>query len=245
MGLGEKFEFLEDGIDFPFYNDIPKLSAIDWTIVLFAVLLVVACIDFLYLPDGTFPIAFCLIMLIPALYICKGDYGLFFKKVRLRDIRTILLCLIGYYAYTLIVVVLLTLFNYESSSNAILSSFANPSLLFIISICLQLLGEEFFKIFILLLVMHVVYKLTGNRGLCIALGIAATLFAFGMIHVNSYDGKILQILLIQGLGTIFDLYAYMKTKNVLVSYILHLLVDFIPFTLVFIGAMMAMPLPLI
>ena len=52
-----------------------------------------------------------------------------------------------------------------------------------------------------------------------------------MIHVSAYSGRILQILLIQGLGTIFDLYAYMKTKNVVVSYIVHVLIDYIPFTM--------------
>lgn len=39
FNLKEKFEFLEDGIDFPFYNGIPKLSKIDWFILLAAVIL--------------------------------------------------------------------------------------------------------------------------------------------------------------------------------------------------------------
>jgi membrane protease YdiL (CAAX protease family) len=49
---------------------------------------------------------------------------------------------------------------------------------------------------------------------------------FGLAHYQY--GPIIQILLIQGLGSIFDLYAYLKTKNVLVSYSAHLLFDFIP-----------------
>ena len=27
--IKEKFEFLEDGLDFPFYNDVPKLSKME------------------------------------------------------------------------------------------------------------------------------------------------------------------------------------------------------------------------
>ena len=96
---------------------------------------------------------------------------------------------------------------------------------------MQLLGEEFFKILLLLTIMHVVYKTTNNRGLSITLGVIGTLFIFGIIHSSAYSGRILQILLIQGLGSIFDLYGYMKTKNVVVSYIIHVIIDYIPFTI--------------
>lgn len=57
-----------------------------------------------------------------------------------------------------------------------------------------------------------------------------TMIAFGTAHAGTY-GTLLQVLLIQGLGSIFDLYAYIKTKNVLVSYIAHVLFDCIPFVL--------------
>lgn len=33
FNLKEKFEFLEDEIDFPFYNNIPKLSTWEWAIL--------------------------------------------------------------------------------------------------------------------------------------------------------------------------------------------------------------------
>ena len=69
------------------------------------------------------------------------------------------------------------------------------------------------------------------------------LFNFGIIHSGAYSGKIVQILLIQGLGSIFALYPYLKTKNMINSYILHLLVDFVPFTMVFIATTMGIPIP--
>ena len=56
------------------------------------------------------------------------------------------------------------------------------------------------------------------------------MMAFGSMHVGAY-GTLAQVLLVQWLGSIFDLYAYLKTKNVFVSYIAHLLFDFIPFFL--------------
>ena len=67
------------------------------------------------------------------------------------------------------------------------------------------------------------------------MGILVSLSIFGMVHFKAYTGRILQILLIPGLGSIFDLYSYMKTKNMVVSYILHVLMDFIPLTFVMLG----------
>ena len=231
VSLKEKLEFLEDGIDFPFYNDIPKLSTAEWLLLLAPVIIMLAM---LFVPDlrpGEYsPIIIFLIMVIPALYVCKGNYSLFFKKPKKRDILTIILCVIASYVYTLTVAyILMFVLRIPISGNAILSEFTSPDVFLIISTLMQLLGEEFFKIFMLLILMHVVYKLTSNRGLSIALGLILTLFIFGIAHSRAYSGRILQILLIQGLGSIFDVYAYMKTKNVVVSYIIHVLIDFISF----------------
>ncbi len=229
--LKEKFNLLEVGVDFPFYNDIPKLSTAEWLLLLIPVIIMATIIAVPSIKTEYTPIIFGLITLIPALYVCKGNYSIFFKKPKKRDILTIILCLVGYYVYALgIGAILHFVFGYPVAGNAILTSFASPDAFLIISTLVQLIGEEFFKIFMLLILMYVVYKLTNNRRLAISLGVIVTLFVFGMIHYSAYSGRILQILLIQGLGSIFDLYAYMKTKNVVVSYILHVLIDYIPFT---------------
>ena len=39
FNLKEKFQFLEDGIDFPFYNDKPKLSTGEWGVLAIAVII--------------------------------------------------------------------------------------------------------------------------------------------------------------------------------------------------------------
>ncbi len=48
FSLKDKFKFLDDGIDFPFYNDVPKLSTADWAIVLISVILVIITIGYNY-----------------------------------------------------------------------------------------------------------------------------------------------------------------------------------------------------
>ena len=238
VSLKEKFKFLEDGVDFPFYNDIPKLSTVEWLILLIPVIIMLLIVCIPELRTEYSPIIIFFIMVIPALYVCKGDYSLFFKKPKKRDILTIILCVIASFVYTIIVAgILMFILGYPVSPNSVLTEFSSPSVFLIISTLMQLLGEEFLKIFMLLIIMHVVYKLTNNRGSSIALGLILTLFIFGIAHAGAYSGRILQILLIQGLGSIFDLYAYMKTKNVVVSYIIHVLIDYIPFTYTMIQSM--------
>lgn len=236
VSLKEKFNFLEDGVDFPFYNDIPKLSTAEWILLLIPVIIMLILLSVPELRNDYKPVIIFLIMIIPALYVCKGDYSLFFKKLRKKDIPTIILCVIASFVYTIIILsILVGVFGMPVSGNSVLSQFSSPSVFLIIGSFMQLLGEEFFKIFMLLIIMHVVYKLTNNRGTAIALGITLTLLIFGLAHYRAYSGRILQILLIQGLGSIFDLYAYMKTKNVVVSYIIHIIIDYIPFTYAMLG----------
>lgn len=231
FSLKEKFQFLEDGIDFPFYNDIPKLSVAEWLFVLAGLILMIALIMGLPIPKQLFDLAICLVVLIPALYICKGNYGLLFKVPKLKDFLTIILCLIGYLIYEFIISgILFFVFKYPISGNSAMETM-NFNFISAVGMLIHLMGEELFKILWLLLLMHAVYKLTNNRSLSIGLALAGTLFIFGMAHYYVYGGMVLQILLIQGLGSIFDVYAYMKTKNVIVSYILHIIIDWVPFVL--------------
>ncbi len=221
--LRKKFEFLEDGVDFPFYNDIPKLSTTVWPILAILVFLFAVQAYTHAIPQPYSYVYFFVIMVVPALYICKGNYGLFFKKLRRRDLKTIILCFLASLIFPMIMGGLLRAFGYPvAADSSVATTF---SVVFVLANFVQLIGEEFFKVFLLLIIMYLVYKFTNNRNLAIRLGIIFTLIAFGFIHMGAY-GRLLQVLLIQGLGSIFDLYAYMKTKNVLVSYIIHLLIDF-------------------
>lgn len=227
LNLKEKFEFLEDGIDFPFYNDNPKLSTGEWGIIALAIIIFTMLCFTKELPKTVHSALYFLVMIIPAIYICKGNYSLFFKKPKLRDIITIVLCVVGYLLYTIIIASILDIIGYPLSHNA--NSVMNIDLMFYVIMFIQLVGEEFFKIFILLIVMYIVYKSTNNRNLSIYIAIVATLLIFGLIHVDAYGGRVLQVLLIQGIGTIFNLYAYMKTKNFIITYIVHIIIDCVGF----------------
>ena len=226
VSLKEKFEFMDDGIDIPFYNGTPKLSTVEWGLVLSSILLTIGYITVIRIPGEYLPVAILLTSVIPALYICKGNYNIFFKKPKLRDIKIIILCLIGIYIYTIAIGFILQ--NLVGNMAAHASTNDPASLMTLIIMCIQLMGEEFFKILLLLLIMFVLYKYTNNRSISLFVGLILSMAIFGLVHYNAYSGRIIQILFIQGFGAIFEYYAFLKTKNVWISYIIHVLRDSIP-----------------
>ena len=228
FNLKEKLEFLEDGIDFPFYNDIPKLSIAEWMLVLISIILVLDINLISEIPQEWFSLSVFIVTVIPALYICKGNYGLFFKMPKSKDFKLIVLCLIGYYVYGFIMGRILEFIGTGDVVHAGISSFASPDLFFVANMLLQLLQEEFFKIFMFLFVMYIVYKHTSNRNWALGLGVFFALIIFGLAHYDAYDGNILQIIFIQGFGSIFYFYPYLKTKSVVLPYIIHVIIDFLP-----------------
>lgn len=226
VSLKEKFEFMDDGIDIPFYNGTPKLSTVEWGLVLASILLTIGYLTVIHIPGEYLPVAIFLTSVIPALYICKGNYNIFFKKPKLRDIKIIILCLIGIYIYTIAIGFILQ--NLVGNMAAHASTNDPASLMTLIIMCIQLMGEEFFKILLLLLIMFVLYKYTNNRSISLFVGLILSMAIFGLVHYNAYSGRIIQILFIQGFGAIFEYYAFLKTKNVWISYIIHVLRDSIP-----------------
>lgn len=226
VSLKEKFEFMDDGIDIPFYNGTPKLSTVEWGLVLASILLTIGYLTVIRIPGEYLPVAIFLTSVIPALYICKGNYNIFFKKPKLRDIKIIILCLIGIYIYTIAIGFILQ--NLVGNMAAHASTNDPASLMTLIIMCIQLMGEEFFKILLLLLIMFVLYKYTNNRSISLFVGLILSMAIFGLVHYNAYSSRIIQILFIQGFGAIFEYYAFLKTKNVWISYIIHVLRDSIP-----------------
>lgn len=226
--MSDFFKFEDENMDIPFYNGIPKLSKLDWIILIIAEILFVTPIIF---PNDLNEIAFafylCLVVLIPILYVSKGKFSLFFKKIRKSDLKLIVLCVIAPYIYSMVMLYIIETFKLAPQTNV---EGASLSILTIVCTLVQLIGEELFKIILLILAMSLIYHFSKNRKLSIGISMIITMIVFGFAHAGTY-GTFAQVLLIQGIGSIFDLYAYIKTKNVFVSYIAHVIFDCIPFAL--------------
>ena len=148
-----------------------------------------------------------------------------FRKIRRNDITPILIVVFLQAAYSFGMLYILSLLGLASKA-PVDAEAQTTTIISFLSMAIQLMGEELFKVILLILVMHIVYRFL-NRKQSIIFSLIITLAAFGLLHAGFYGGAV-NVLLIQGLGSIFEMYLYLKTKNIMVTYASHLLYDCIP-----------------
>lgn len=227
------FDFEDKNIDFPFYNEKSIFDKNAIIIILSSLFLftflILGPIKFF---EGQEQIILFLITIIPLLLLTKCNLGLFFRKISLNDLRLVIVSYIGYKIYYLIVYGLFQLTNYATTSSDIY--FQNMDIFSLIINILQIFSEEIFRIFLLLILMYYLYKYTKDRKKSIIISTVIMLIIFGLLHVNTYGYNIIQILLLQGFGSIFETFGYLKTKNLAIPILIHILINvssWIPFLL--------------
>ena len=230
MNIKKYFQY-DETRDFPYYNHNPRLSKAAWIVLLLAV-------PIAYLTYGVTvfdneivsSIAFCLIMLIPLLYFSNWDYKLLFSKPTKNEIILAALMFIGYMTYAILMGSALDYFGLSSAATGEASS---DTIFSLISLIFAMMGEELIKFIPLMFFMRLFYKITNKREISFAISSVIIMIYFGLLH---YDfTSLAQCLLLQGLGTVFELYGYYKTKNLFVPYLSHLFTDVFIMIIVLIG----------
>lgn len=225
------FKF-EEKIDIPFYNGTPELSKLGWAGLVLGFIIYTIIIrnqDIFVMDAITFGVVTLLILLIPLAYATKGKLSMFFRMIRRQDVKTIILYTIASYIFSYVLVLILVLLSFVLGP--ITKSFeadliANSSEA--IGLVIALVAEELYKVFMLIMFMAVLYKLTGNRKTSLTIAAIITMVIFGATHEGGEMGSLIKVIVVQGFGSIFDILLYLKTKNIFVSYLSHLLFDWIP-----------------
>lgn len=221
--MSEFFKFEDTSRDFPYYRHNPKISKGAWIVLLLAVpisFLVYAIFAIEHEMIGS--ILFVLVLLIPLMYFSNWDFSLIFHKPTKSEIRLAVLLFIGYMIYAIAVGEVLDLIGQSSTVSGDYFG-VNWEMLF--SLVFSMLAEELVKFIPLMFFMRLLYKFTNNRKLSVAVSTAVILIFFGLLHYDPGITPILSVLVIQGFGSIFELYGYIKTKNLFVPYLCHLLTD--------------------
>lgn len=222
------FNFENKDLDFPFYRKNPHVPKWGW-IVLF-----IACPLGLILTASSrlhITILACIVLIVPVLYFLKWDYGAIFQKPSLKDVGLAVVLFVGYLVYAIVLGMLLENFGIvggdliEESSMSLMSI---PPLIF------SLMGEEFIKFIPFMFFLRVSYKYSDNRKLSVILSMILVMLFFATLHAFSWN-MLLFAIFIQGFGSIFEFIGYIKTKNILVSYITHFFTDFFIYLIVLFG----------
>ena len=221
----------DENRDFPFYNENPRMSKIGWLVLLISVVLSYCTYHYISFPNEILSsIVFLLIMLVPLLYFSNWDYSLFFKKPTWDELILAVLMFLAFFAYSFVMT------NFLASSGMPNMDGSSEGIVNIVGLIFSMMAEELVKFIPLMFLLRVLFKYTSNRKLSIIISSAVTLVFFGLIHLEP-GVSIISVLLIQGLGSIFHLYAYLKTKNLITSYIAHLMTDAIVLIISMLGIM--------
>ena len=85
-----------------------------------------------------------------------------------------------------------------------------------IGLIFSMMGEELIKFIPLMFFMRIIYKYSQNRKLSISVSTIIVLIGFGLLHYMPPYSSLISVLALQGFGSIFEMYGYIKTKNIFV-----------------------------
>ena len=222
------FKFEDKDYDFPFYNKNPSIPKWGWIVLMF-----VFFFGFFLTLTQKIHVAIlcCIFFIVPILYFLKWDYKAIFRMPSLRDFALAIALFVGYMIYALVVSTILGQFGIVSSGTVEESSI---TVMTIVASVFTLMGEEFLKFIPFIAFLTLFYKFTNNRKLSVVVSVALVMLMFGAMHSYNWIMFVFA-LFIQGLGSLFEFYGYIKTKNILVSYITHLCTDVFIYSLVIFG----------
>lgn len=235
----------KDGKDFPFYNDKPVgLSVWQWLVLWlssaigFAALVLIPQHNNI---DALIPrVLFLAIPLTTLAYFTKDKWKTLFRKPSLADF----LEMAGFFLLNLAVSMLVAtvvkgLFgtNANPATDGFISGGALEIIAFYAGTAIQLMGEEVFTLLPFLAIMYFFYKKGKvSRKSAVIWAWVLTAIWFGAAHLPTYGWNVAQALIIIGSARLVLTLAYIRTKNLWVSYGAHLLNDWVIFTFILVSS---------
>lgn len=221
--MSEFFKIERVKEDIPFYNGTPELSRVGWILLVLGFLIYTVLIRTDFVNPYVAYYGALLVVGVPIIYACRGNYSVLFKRLTKKDIRPIIIVTVLGLIYSLITVLLLASLGVGYIEKDLWGAF-NQFLSDGGLIALQLVGEELYKIIMLILFMFLFYKLSNNRKTSVVLSIILAAVIFGAGHEGT-KGTLIQVIIVQGGATLMDFILYLNTKNVVASYVSHVVFD--------------------
>ena len=221
------FKIENEDSDFPFYNNNPHIPKWGWIVLFFAMVM-----GFILSISSNLIVLIlsCAVIIVPVLYFLKWDYTVIFKKLSARDVALAIALFVGYIVYALAMDFVLG--NFGIVGGDLVGS--HPTWMDIPPLFFSLMVEEFLKCIPFMFFLRVAFKFSNNRKLSVIVSMALVMLFFASLHAYNWNMFVYAIF-IQGFGSIFEFIGYIKTKNILVSYITHMLTDILGFSVAILG----------
>lgn len=222
------FKLENKGKDFPFYKKNPYIPKWGW------IVLIIATIIGLILSLSSniiYVILSAIVLIVPILYFLKWDYKAIIDKPSLKDILLAIGLFIGYMVYAVILGFTLQYIFGLNGANLIPD---NITIMTFVSLAFKLISEELIKFIPFMFLLRLSYKFSAKRKFSTILSMILVMIFFALLHAANLQTFLFAIC-IQGIGSIFEFIGYIKTKNLVVSYITHLCTDIFIFLSPFLG----------
>lgn len=219
------FKFEREGRDFPFYKHNPHIGIVKWILLFIAPWIALIFAPPIPYVEGIIRLS---IMLIIFGFIAEGKFGLIFKKFQKGDLKLIVIVVILGIFFALAMSMLVDFLGFVGHGNPVYEEL--DSLYFWFSFPFDIMIEEFLKLGPFLAILTLFYQKTKMRRLSIIVATIVTLAFFGLLHTDSV-GNVIVALTVIGIPSVLDVYAYIKTKNIVVTYLTHILFDIALFSI--------------
>ncbi len=236
----------DDGRDFPFYNLLPaEIATWKWAVIILSCVVGFAVLTFTGSSNQGIElitrILFTAIPLLTFIYLTKPNWKAIFKPLKWVDAPTIVffwLLTLGSSAAVGFLVSGgdISHFQANSATDSLLAGGAWNVVWFYVGTFIQLFGEELVTILPFLAVLYWAHSKFGlSRKKAIIAAWIITAITFGAMHLPTYGWNVVQAIVLIGVARIALTLAFIRTKNIAVSFGAHLLNDWATFTLVLIA----------
>lgn len=237
----------DDGRDFPFYDGEPvEVASWRWVVVVLSCVAGFVCLTMLPVSgEGGLLLARCSFVAVPAavfVALTGGFWRSIFRPVHGRD----LVAMVGFWLLNLAVSIVVAYaasggdighFTKNSATDGLADAGAGALALFYLGTFIQLFGEELFTVLPFLAVLYWCHaKARLGRRTSVVLAWLVTAVWFGAAHLQTYGWDVVQALVVIGSARLVLTLAFVRTKNILVSFGAHLLNDWVTFTFAIIAS---------
>lgn len=153
----------------------------------------------------------------------------FFRKMGFfRLMGSALIGCIITFVFLVISVAILTSMNYEFSSTSIVGGGGGDGRSInyvIISSLIQLYGETMIIIFPFCFCMKILSMFMHWSKMVTVISLVFSGVCFGLTHYSTYDGNLIQLILVIGLSSVGFLITFLRVKNIHSAYLAHVFYD--------------------
>lgn len=236
----------QDDRDFPFYDALPaEIVTWKWVAIILSCIIGFGILIFTGSSNQSIEliprILFTAIPLVTFIYLTKPNWKAIFKPLKWVDTPTIVffwLLTLGSSAAAAFLASSgdISHFQANSATNDLLAGGAWNVAWFYVGTFVQLFGEELVTILPFLAVLYWAHSKFGlSRKKAVVIAWVLTAITFGAMHLPTYGWNVVQAVVLIGVARIALTLAFIRTKNIAVSFGAHLLNDWATFTLVLIA----------